>query len=98
MWRIMGTSTAKVDAVTTPTQRLQFTLTGGLDFFNQRNDILSPADLQFEPFDGQPGTVVLGKGQDTMSPVGPTVVPKQFLDGTRAAFSLWVNGSKKQSN
>ncbi|HEY6156878.1 MAG TPA: SusC/RagA family TonB-linked outer membrane protein [Gemmatimonadales bacterium] len=64
VWRVMGTSTARVDAVTTPTQRLQFTLTGGLDFFNQRNDILSPADLQYEPFDGQPGTVVLGKGQD----------------------------------
>ena len=64
VWRIMGTSTAKMDAVTTPTQRLQLTLTGGVDFFNQRNDILSPADLQYEPADGQPGTVVLGKGQD----------------------------------
>ncbi len=64
VWRILGTSTLKVDAVTTPKQHLQFTVTGGLDFFNQRNDILSPADLQYEPFDGQPGTVVLGKGQD----------------------------------
>ena len=74
VWRIMGTSTAKVDAVTTPTQRLQFTLTGGLDFFNQRNDILSPADLQYEPFDGQPGTVVLGKGQDLRLNVVGSVV------------------------
>ena len=64
VWRILGSSTAKVDAVTTGTQRLQFTLTGGLDFFSQRNDILSPADLQFEPQDGQPGTVVLGKATD----------------------------------
>ena len=64
VWRIMGTTTARMDAVTTPTQRLQLTLTGGVDFFNQRNDILSPADLQYEPADGQPGTVVLGKGQD----------------------------------
>ena len=64
VWRILGTSTANVDAITTATQRLRFTLTGGLDFFSQRNDILSPADLQFEPQDGQPGTVVLGKGSD----------------------------------
>ena len=64
VWRILGTSTARVDAVTTATQRLQFTLTGGLDYFSQRNDILSPADLQYEPQDGQPGTVVLGKGSD----------------------------------
>ncbi len=61
VWRILGTSTARVDAVTTATQRLQFTVTGGLDFFSQRNDILSPPDLQFEPQDGLPGTVVLGK-------------------------------------
>ena len=64
VWRVLGTSTAKVDAVTTPTQRLVFNLTGGLDFFSQRNDVLSPADLQYEPFDGQPGTVVLGKASD----------------------------------
>ena len=64
VWRVLGTSTAKVDAVTTPTQRLVFNLTGGLDFFSQRNDVLSPANLQFEPFDGQPGTVVLGKASD----------------------------------
>ncbi len=64
VWRILGTSTARVDAVTTTTQRLQLTLTGGLDYFSQRNDILSPADLQFEPQDGQPGTVVLGKASD----------------------------------
>ena len=64
VWRILGSSTLKVDAVTTATQRLQLTLTGGLDFFAQRNDVLSPADLQFEPIDGQPGTVILGKGSD----------------------------------
>jgi len=64
VWRILGSSTLKVDAVTTPTQRLQLTVTGGLDFFAQRNDVLSPADLQYEPLDGQPGTVILGKGSD----------------------------------
>jgi TonB-linked SusC/RagA family outer membrane protein len=64
VWRILGTTTARVDVVTTPTQRLAFNLTGGLDFFSQRNDVLSPADLQFEPQDGQPGTVVLGKASD----------------------------------
>jgi 2-keto-4-pentenoate hydratase/2-oxohepta-3-ene-1,7-dioic acid hydratase in catechol pathway len=32
-----------------------------------------------------------------MSPVGPTVVPKQFLDGQSARFALDVNGVRKQS-
>ena len=40
---------------------------------------------------------VLGKCQDTMSPVGPALVPRQFLDGSRVDFSLWVNGTRKQA-
>jgi TonB-dependent starch-binding outer membrane protein SusC len=64
VWRILGSSTLKADAVTTPTQHLALTVTGGLDFFAQRNDVLSPADLQYEPQDGQPGTVILGKASD----------------------------------
>src|SRR3989442_204392 len=64
VWRILGTTTASADADTTATQRLRFTVTRGLAFFSQRIDILSRADLQFEPQDGQPGTVVLGKGSD----------------------------------
>jgi 2-keto-4-pentenoate hydratase/2-oxohepta-3-ene-1,7-dioic acid hydratase in catechol pathway len=39
----------------------------------------------------------LGKCQDGMSPVGPAMVPREFLDGTRAGFSLSVNGVRKQS-
>ena len=40
---------------------------------------------------------VLGKSQDTMSPVGPAIVPRQFLDGENARFRLAVNGVPKQS-
>jgi len=64
VWRVMGTAAVRLDALTTERHRLAFNVIGGLDVFNQRNDILSPANLQFEPQDAQPGTVVLGKGQD----------------------------------
>src|SRR5690606_13775746 len=40
---------------------------------------------------------VLGKCQDSMSPVGPAVVPRQFLDGENTRFGLSVNGVLKQS-
>jgi 2-keto-4-pentenoate hydratase/2-oxohepta-3-ene-1,7-dioic acid hydratase in catechol pathway len=39
---------------------------------------------------------VLGKSQDTMNPLGPVVVPKEFLEGRDARFALYVNGVKKQ--
>ena len=65
VWRILATATLGWQPVATDQQTLRFTLTGGLDNFTQRNDIFSPPELQFEPNDGQPGTVVLGKTQNT---------------------------------
>ena len=64
VWRMLATSSVKWHAMETGAQQLDFTLTGGVDFFSQRNDILSPANLQFEPQDGQAGTVILGKASD----------------------------------
>jgi len=64
VWRAFGTGTLRFDAITTAHQNLQVILTGGLDQFNQRNDILSPPELEFEGQDGQPGTVVLGKASN----------------------------------
>src|SRR5207247_10591717 len=92
LWPILRNSTRNVDAVTTSTQHVRFTVTAGLDFFSQRNDILSPADLQFEPQDGQPGTAVLGKSSDLrLNLVGSAVhtyspVSNAFQATTSAGF------------
>lgn len=41
--------------------------------------------------------LVLGKCQDAMTPVGPVLVPKEFVDGDDFHFSLSVNGVVKQA-
>ncbi|HEX4633158.1 MAG TPA: SusC/RagA family TonB-linked outer membrane protein [Gemmatimonadales bacterium] len=64
LWRVLGSGSLNYDVFTTPTQHLQATLQGGVDYFNQQNDILSPPDLQFEPADALPGTIVLGKAAE----------------------------------
>ena len=38
---------------------LQFIGIGGVDYFQQDNNLVSPPELQFEDDDGQPGTVVV---------------------------------------
>jgi len=38
----------------------------------------------------------LGKAQDTMSPLGPVVVPARFIDIASTRFGLAVNGIRKQ--
>jgi len=39
----------------------------------------------------------LGKCQDLTAPIGPVLVPKEFLDGEKIKFWLDVNGQRKQS-
>ena len=64
LWRVLGSASLNYDVFTTSTQHLQATFQGGVDYFNQENNILSPPDLQFEPNDGLPGTMVLGKAAE----------------------------------
>jgi 2-keto-4-pentenoate hydratase/2-oxohepta-3-ene-1,7-dioic acid hydratase in catechol pathway len=62
--------------------------TVGVDF-TSRNELVVPETFFKFNF-------TLGKCQDTMSPIGPAIVPKAFLDGRDARFALYVNGAKKQ--
>ena len=43
---------------------LQLSGIGGVDYFQQDNNLVSPPELQFEDDDGQPGTVVVGKSSN----------------------------------
>ncbi len=64
VWRVLGTTKLRFDAIESGPHRLELSVTGGLDYFEQQNDILSPPTLQFENDDRQPGTVVLGKASN----------------------------------
>ena len=64
VWRVIGNTRLRVDAFESGPHRLEFSVAGGIDYFEQQNDILSPPTLYFEPADAQAGTVVLGKASD----------------------------------
>jgi len=63
-WRALGTLTARMNLVTTERHNFNLIAIGGVDYFNQENDFVSPPELEYEPNDGQPGTVVLGKSSN----------------------------------
>ncbi len=63
-WRALGTLTARARLVSSERHSLQVIGVGGADYFNQENDFVSPPGLEFEPNDGQPGTVVLSKASN----------------------------------
>ncbi|HET6577660.1 MAG TPA: SusC/RagA family TonB-linked outer membrane protein [Gemmatimonadales bacterium] len=64
VWRLLGTTTLRWSAIQSARSNLQLLGTGGVDYFQQDNDFVSPPELQFEPNDGQPGTVVLSKSSN----------------------------------
>jgi TonB-linked SusC/RagA family outer membrane protein len=63
-WRALGTVTARMNLLANERNSFELIAIGGADYFNQENDFVSPPELEFEPNDGQPGTVVLGKSSN----------------------------------
>jgi TonB-linked SusC/RagA family outer membrane protein len=64
VWRALGIVTTRYAAVSNERHNLNFIVVGGADYFNQKNDFVSPPELEYEPNDGQPGTVVFTKASN----------------------------------
>jgi TonB-linked SusC/RagA family outer membrane protein len=58
--RFTGGLTATYQAVTTATQNLKIVGAGGIDFFNQRNEVIAPPELFFQANQTNPGVSTLG--------------------------------------
>jgi TonB-linked SusC/RagA family outer membrane protein len=63
-WRALGTVTTRMNLLASARHAMNIIAIGGLDYFNQENDFVSPPELEYEPNDGQPGTVVLSKSSN----------------------------------
>jgi len=103
VWRALGAGTLRWDAVSGERQSLRFTATGGVDYFEQRNDILSPPNLEFEPNDGQPGTIVLGKASNLnlnllVNAVHTYIPASGHLQATTAVGLQYVDRSLNTTN
>ncbi|MFL5459868.1 MAG: SusC/RagA family TonB-linked outer membrane protein [Gemmatimonadales bacterium] len=64
VWRLFGTSTLRWTPFQSARSTLQFIGIGGVDYFQQDNDLVSPPELQYENADGQPGTVVTSRSSN----------------------------------
>jgi len=100
VWRYLGTANVAWNAVTTSRNRLRFNAIGASDFFQQRNDFYSPPELWFEPLDGLPGTVVLGKSENRNLNLSGNVVFTHSPEGEayRATTSAGVQFEERKLN
>jgi TonB-dependent starch-binding outer membrane protein SusC len=74
VWRLVSGANLEWRAIQSGSSSLKFVANGGLDFFNQKNALFFPPELQFEPNDGLPGTSLLSKSDNTNLNLFGTVV------------------------
>jgi TonB-dependent starch-binding outer membrane protein SusC len=92
VWRLLGTTTLRWSAIHSARSNLQLLGTGGVDYFQQDNDFVSPPELQFEPNDGQPGTVVLSKSSNRNLNLALNAI-HTFLPGDAEQGTQWTTSA-----
>jgi TonB-linked SusC/RagA family outer membrane protein len=95
VWRVLGTSSLRWSAFHTAKSSLQLIGIGGVDYFQQDNNFVSPPELQFEPNDGQPGTVVLSKSSNRNLNLGLNAT-HTFLPGDPEHGTQWTTSAGVQ--
>jgi TonB-dependent starch-binding outer membrane protein SusC len=95
VYRFIASAQARYSAIANERQSLTFSVIGGADQFNQKNDIVSPRELQFEPQDGLPGTIVRGNATNVNSNFALSAV-HQFFPSSRL-FSMTTSAGIQQS-
>lgn len=88
VWRFVGSGNLTYDAISSGAHALRLSTTGGIDFFNQKNELFSPPETQFEPNDGLSGTSVLGSGYSQYLNVNANAVYTYGSDAFRSTTSF----------
>jgi TonB-linked SusC/RagA family outer membrane protein len=90
VWRSIMSGKADLDLIKTGQQNLKLSANGGVDFFNQHNDVYSPPQLQFEKDDGLLGTSVQSYSQNINSNINANVIYQ--LKPARGTFTSTTSG------
>ena len=74
VWRYISGANLEWRAIQTDNSSLRLIANGGLDYFNQKNTLIFPVELQFVPPNGLRGTSALSKSDNTNLNLFGTVV------------------------
>lgn len=85
VWRAIASGSATWHAWESGANRLEIQATAGADYFEQKNDLLFPPELQFEPNDGLAGTSLLSSS-DNVDLTG-TLTAVHGYDGERVSLT-----------
>ena len=86
VFRLLGSVSADYTLLTTARNTLSLRATGGVDQFNQQNNVVTPRTLQFEPADRLPGTATEQAGTNVYGNTG-LVLTHTFHPGPVGQFT-----------
>jgi len=95
VWRFTSGTELTWNVASGETSSLRAVLSGGADFFTQKNALLFPPELQFEPQDGLPGTSLLSKSDNLNLNLGSNLVHTYTGGGFRATTSAGVQYARR---
>ena len=95
VWRFVSGATLDWTMLQGERSSLKFTTTGGLDFFNQKNRLFFPPELQFEPNDGLLGTSLLTKSDNVNLNLQGGLIHTLAGSGFRATTSGGVQYARR---
>ncbi|MGH7572864.1 MAG: SusC/RagA family TonB-linked outer membrane protein, partial [Gemmatimonadota bacterium] len=84
VWRFLAAANLRVDLWRNDRNNLQLISNGGLDWFDQKNDLFFPPELLFEPQDGLLGTSLLTEG-DNLNLNGGVNLVHEYTPGAYTA-------------
>lgn len=87
VWRFLAAVDLEVDLWRNDQSNLQLISNGGLDWFDQKNDLFFPPELLFEPLDGLLGTSLLTEGDNLNLNGGVNLVHEYAPTGFTARTS-----------
>ena len=64
VWRVIGSVNLDATLMSRGAHTLRLVATGGADYFNQQNRLYYPPNIQLQPFSSNPGTAVVGGGNN----------------------------------
>jgi TonB-dependent starch-binding outer membrane protein SusC len=85
VWRFIGAGKVTYQPLNTTHHTLRFIVNGGADFFDQKNAVFSPPDLQFEAVDALLGTSVFSATDNLNLNVNANVVHTLKTSGGTSA-------------
>ena len=74
VWRFITSGSLDLRLMSSATSRLDLKATGGVDYFQQVNELFAPPEVQFEPNDGLLGTSLLSNSSNLNVNIGANLV------------------------